>query len=478
MTRRLWPYVFEAYKALPGVLLVLLVAVINPFGIRSATDQASTEIFQKLTADLYPGAGQEKIAVVLIDDRSLQVLGEKFPPDFTFYSRLIGNMAAAGIESAFLDLNIVDPRGDPSDLENFASVLRGLPVFLAATADESTARDCGGIRVRNLPQLREAVVSEPHPMIRDDARHIDLLLEDACTRFRPAAALSVYAHHCSRLAGCPGSRMDPVSEPAGFEGRDMSIEWGSVWPAGAEAIHPSYRDLSSLCPRADWSSRASRFLHVLFPFLDDAGNGTFAQGCSYHPMIRAEWLLSPDETGADADAVFDILAGRIVLVGANFTGQNDIGPSPVFGDIPGVFIHAMALDNLIVHGTGFLSVWPEGGVGGLGFNDMVELGLTLAFTLLGYWLGRFVSPKSIRWGLPWMLALMLGGAAAGLLITWVLVWGLRLEPINWIGVLLACTAIATPARSLVGNAWAAFCSREKEGVRQEGGDLLSKGRKH
>jgi hypothetical protein len=51
-----------------------------------------------------------------------------------------------------------------------------------------------------------------------------------------------------------------------------------------------------------------------------------------------------------------LLAAKIVLVGVNLAGLNDNVTSPVHGDLPGVFAHAVALDNLITYGGRYYTV--------------------------------------------------------------------------------------------------------------------------
>lgn len=459
-------YIIRTLGSNISFVLILIAAIINPFGIKSATEQESSDTFKNVFSFFYPSSGQSEISIVLIDDKDLRLGKEHFPPSFIYYSKLIQTIFEMGAESILLDFSLVDPRRDPADLIELASKLHEhkrnqQPVFLTSTELSTTMESCDQVDVRNFPELREAVASEPHPMARDDARRVDLVLEDACERFRPAASLSLYAHHCSLRDACRESVDDPMFNQSGFDGRTLSIEWGSILPEGVESYHHTYKDLPSSCPRGGISGAYEELIRVfgiLLTFGGDPGGSAFERGCSYHPVIRAGWLLSPAEAGADIDALRNALAGRIVLVGLNMVGHNDIGRSPVFGDVPGVFIHAMALDNLIVHGARFLEPWPAGGIGGLGLDGMVEFALLVGLAVAGRRLKDRVSPQGMGQGLLWTFVFLTGGIVFGLLTTAFLVWGLRLEPINWIGIVLACTVIAAPIRETLGTLWHAFCS--------------------
>lgn len=61
-------------------------------------------------------------------------------------------------------------------------------------------------------------------------------------------------------------------------------------------------------------------------------------------------IVSMQVTQDDAEALF---GGRLVIIGAQFSDLSDIHDVPVFGGIPGVYLHAMATDNLIERGAGY-----------------------------------------------------------------------------------------------------------------------------
>jgi hypothetical protein len=64
--------------------------------------------------------------------------------------------------------------------------------------------------------------------------------------------------------------------------------------------------------------------------------------CVYHPTYPASFIASK----SPADRA-PLLKNRIVLIGTSLRYSNDIVTSPLHDRIPGVFLHAMALDNLM-----------------------------------------------------------------------------------------------------------------------------------
>lgn len=460
LTRRCgtWrPAIAELVKALPALLLMLAVAVINPFGIRSASDQASIDSFQRIMAAFYPAEGQKRIAVVLIDDRSLRALGLTYPPKFTLYADLIKTVKEAGAESVLLDFNLIDPRGEPSDLTALTTAMRSLPVFLTSAEENGPAQRCVSDPVQNLQVLREAAAAEPHPLIHDRGQHVNLLMPDACGKtLRPAAALAVYADFCARRGDCQESA-DPMFNPNAFQDRTLFIEWGRAWPAGAEAIHTSYQKLATDCPGSGPTDFLLHTVSAIAPFSSEAESAP--DGCFYHALIRAEWLLAPErDPELNASALGSALAGRIVLVGGAFTALKDTGTSPTFGEVPGVFLHAMALDNLIARGDGFMSPWPKGALGALGWDAVAEFIVIAIFALSGRWIGGKFHPTGLRQALLWTTATGLAGLAIGLALSF-LVWLPGWEPVNWIGIVLAGLLLAGRPHEALKELWSTSAMR-------------------
>jgi hypothetical protein len=73
--------------------------------------------------------------------------------------------------------------------------------------------------------------------------------------------------------------------------------------------------------------------------------------CVYHDTLSAGDLIP--SSVEENDALSKQLAGKIVMVGADVLASPDLVVSPIHGPIPGVYLHAMALDNLLTYGTDY-----------------------------------------------------------------------------------------------------------------------------
>jgi adenylate cyclase len=140
-----------------------------------------------------------------------------------------------------------------------------------------------------------------------------------------------------------------------------------------------------------------------------------------HNVLLNFYGLNP---GFDRVSIADIidgaiaperLAGKVVIIGAMATGIGDIWPTPLAGEIPGVFIQATLLDNILENR---LMRMP-------GHSNWIKAGLVLALTLLPLGFIMLFSPlASLVAGV-----VLMGSYAAGvqfLFETFDLVWPLML----------------------------------------------------
>jgi CHASE2 domain-containing sensor protein len=161
-------------------------------------------------------------------------------------------------------------------------------------------------------------------------------------------------------------------------------------------------------------------------------------------MNAATLLASQDEAGLEA-----MLRGRIVLIGSSHRQSADLQTIPHVGVVPGVFVHAMALDNLIEWGTNYHRPPPEGLLA-LDFADIVEMLLSVSLFAVAWFMLRAVdgvgpgvgeAERAKRRGL-----VIVGAIAIGVLFVVaaaVIEYLLRWPPLNVFGVLMLVTAVAS-----------------------------------
>lgn len=133
----------------------------------------------------------------------------------------------------------------------------------------------------------------------------------------------------------------------------------------------------------------------------------------YRPPDPALYVSAKDILGDDYRAVADRVAGRIVLIGTSASGLLDIHGTTLGDNVPGVSIHAQALEQILTGAYLTRADW----VSGLEVVGFLLLGLLMVFAVLqlGPLMGLLLG------------ATALGGVAA---VSWFAFrsWGLMLDP--------------------------------------------------
>jgi adenylate cyclase len=133
----------------------------------------------------------------------------------------------------------------------------------------------------------------------------------------------------------------------------------------------------------------------------------------YRPPDPALYVSAKDILGADYRAVAERIAGQIVFVGASASGLLDIHATTLGDNVPGVSIHAQALEQILSGAYLTRADW----VAGLEILGFLLLGALLVIVVL-----RLGPLPGLLFGL-----VALGGAVAA---SWVAFrqWGLMLDP--------------------------------------------------
>lgn len=339
--------------ALLQTVLWLAVLKVDPFGMSTAADRASEEIFLRFYPILYPGTS-ERIEIVLLNEQQIPLrsksdhgdLGSKeWPLNYDEYVDLIQRVLAQNPRGVFIDILFDTGGEEAAPLRTFIEQLSpdGPPVVFADYA--------GGERamldsIRTLPfegrgALRGVVELTASP------NHYQLGLgNDGAAS--PAAVLF--------NATVPSEQRLELGQPSEF-----LLAWGNTVAAG-EANDSSCAPITA----DDRDSRWRAFLDTALAGMQGMFGSSSAlkgerswermQPCPYHPVIFARQLYRGDTAPTNAR-----LRDAYVIIGADIAGSGDTVNSPVHGQLPGVFLHAMALDNLLsFRGPPFVdSVGPQ-----------------------------------------------------------------------------------------------------------------------
>lgn len=318
--RALWKPLAQYVLFLAGGVVLLRM---DPFGLTRLTKYYSQDLLAVAMAGCYPPAPggicakdhRARTAVVLLRDRDLAAFDEPWPPRYGFHARVLKAIRANHPKALVIDIVFEDVRDDPTIVALAAELDRyraaGIPVYSAVFAPDRPLRPEVGARVTAVEVPKE----------------IDPL--DRVTRFYnltsgppPAltAAATVFRDLCGGCVGSDGCGADVIR-----------VYWGNL-------PENSWNDQWLDCRR-----------RPPFPWwiVQDRG-GDFRESCPMTPAIPVRILLDPTE--AQDTAVESILDGSAVFYGAFFHGAADAMHTPLHNDLPAVFLHATAFDNLVTLG--------------------------------------------------------------------------------------------------------------------------------
>lgn len=421
-------FVLFVTSLLQAVFWVALLFV-DPFGMSSAADRASESIFLRLYPVLYEADWRDKVKIVVIDEEGLPIAPNQglatgeWPLTFEEYTALIGRVLELEPKGVFVDILLDTENGrDPKVIEDFIASLgnNGPPVVFAAYGDPKKQlikplQDLGFTALASGRAFRGLVE------LTAPANHYPVKSKDG--GLSPAAVLYVATLNDLNAASA-GEYAALDSESA-----DMLVAWGNTLPAG-DAASPGCSPFTD-----DTDSRLQALQTAIVAGFSerptDAATPSkwqILQPCAYHEEIAARDLFDPTDNGIRAR---EKIKGTYVFIGAAISGLGDVIDSPVHGQLPGVYLHAMALDNLLTFrgkyletSTGaalvqFLLIFLCLFLGGLAFADRPTP--RMRREALGS-----IAVRIIAWAL---FALM----AAALLLFFLI--NLHLAPYNWGGVL-------------------------------------------
>jgi hypothetical protein len=313
--------------------------MLNPFGFSDLTQRYTQDIADLLIAGpyVYGTEGRDKVSVALIDEETLQTLKMPWPWDFGAHARVLDTILEDHPKAVVVDFLFVDSRPDPT-LPQMAEVIaryrkQNVPLYFE-----------GGIHLPYgesplRPELANTgvpVLDPTIPVYNGVARQYNVTGK-CLSGVKPqpdgscySAALQVFSdvykdqYKIEPLNGMMelvwGTRTDPIN-----------LKWMTRTDASGAKIS---------C--ADTITPAVR---TYLAFFDP---GQVQNSCPYTGVIPVVSLMNGEIDDPD---IVKLIKGRVVFYGGSLEGAQDKSYTPVNGLLPSVFVHAMALDNLITfHG--------------------------------------------------------------------------------------------------------------------------------
>ena len=284
-----------------------------------------------------------RVVVMIIDEPALALRGMRWPVPLEFHAQFLAELAVLRPRGILLDFLLIDPapRQDICDLLTVGAQLRqdGIPLYLAVTrADDLAPMDAAGCRDAAGNAIHVAGVFTPVAVQRqvDGSDFVSrrypfeqIAADPPTGPALASAAVRMYCDSERAPAACVARLLRARSADAGFE-----LAWSPEGdPFNQRWSHTSCKETPS--PLGAVLNR---------PALPRESP------CPPVATLFASALLSPEEDpalGQGNEALFKLTEGSFLMVGGNFRGSGDLVTTPMHTLLPGVYYHAVALENLL-----------------------------------------------------------------------------------------------------------------------------------
>ncbi|MAZ89919.1 MAG: hypothetical protein CL693_19965 [Cellvibrionaceae bacterium] len=466
---------YQCLAAVAAILVSIFQIFADPFGLASTTDRLSSLLFSALASPFYgtsynPPAenysteysdrlvkGRDEIVILLFDDQYLEHNEWQWPLSPFTHAQLLQSIVDSGAQSVFVDLSYVaDSKERSQSLGRMMSAANDLwiqdqvPVFFAGMMYKPVPEFDGvpaahsalvEMYAEDYQYLLKEVAFEKHEhahrgehshqdahdhrhQSEHEHRHEDQLLHQNSHMHQhehgyksDTAAYAIYKHWC-KSHSCP-------TFTAEDEAKTMFIQWGYA-PAGSMARYYQKTGVECQAERQGFFSGVWQSLKLFVVHAFNGFSGNWRPSCLYHTNVS---LLLPTES---PEALSTLVKDKIVLLGAHLKQYPDISESPVHGQVPGVFWHAAALDNLIEFGPNFL---VDDQSRSSEFNEAIASSLVLIlFTAFSVYMdfrqSRVAESERLRMNVKFGVTVVL---LLSMLVS-SLIYFTRSAPTNWIGI--------------------------------------------
>ncbi|WP_172448538.1 CHASE2 domain-containing protein [Caulobacter mirabilis] len=422
-----------AHVILIAASLALL--ALDPYHLFTKFDGAARDLAANVWSVSYPRTNRPKVAVVTVGEDYLRNWDAAWPLPLRDHADLIEQMALARPKGIMIDFLFVDARHGPADIAAFtrrlAAVADATPVYLAVASGPD-----GEVVI--LPELRN--LANTHP-------NIELVSVGAPREMAENGGYSVrgvVSPTVDRAAMTLLRRFYPDVARSVAE-RNISLI-DIYWSAPPGDCTTKDADGLSVCSRIS-GGRLGRAVKLAFGFAPIS-----APGLGLPERYRLEGRPIASVSAADlpgqAPDRFAQLADAVVFYGGAFAfNAGDQEATPVYGMLPSVYAHAMALDNLVTLRGAAWRAEPPFGLEPKAYRMLEAFTLLLFSFLLASglaWLNVVVRGEPVdsgRLAVADITANRIPMAGAIVLVALIEWFGLHISPGYWVGAWSATAAV-------------------------------------
>jgi hypothetical protein len=359
----------------------------DPLGFGNFSGRVSEGILYNIAAPFYgkgafggpdatpeaaPVSWNKHISVMLFDDSALGSLNTSWPVSIDLHTKLLSDLYETYKPAAIMiDLSFIDRRdGQQENLEALRDLLlkireeKTTTVYLAA---DSTVPKNSNIleELRDAATLAAVAWPAPHYAFEDPLYYpMAQRNTDALTATFEGPAYTIYRDLC--LNATSELRASMHCPDAKWLAPDFHDPMQVVW--GVEAPNLNW-DQSNLGEHFNCKAVSPSLYGRLLAFADykfSESDEEFLQTCPYAQLILVRNFMDPkfraykDVQEAYANALGPSSEGpKIIFYGAQLQGMEDSLYNYTHGKVAGVYLHAMALDNLLTFGRQYIRFATE-----------------------------------------------------------------------------------------------------------------------
>jgi len=332
-------------------LAMLGALLFNFHGISMHLTPWSQAIVNAIVKYTYDPTGQDRTLVVLFREENLATLKESYPISYARHAEVLEALSLYEPRAVFVDFAFIDkrPGQDIGPLNDAICTLKAanIPVYLAASPLPGAAGVKDGLR----DGLDRTCFKPVNVQMDAETGASGVLTYRACRETDGSCAPP-------ELLWTPAFEMAaPVIGLTRRDAQQMEIIWGNR----VSTLNESWMNCTS----------DGAFVHLRQMLKENPLASK--RKCPHTNTISVLHLLGRFDQGLKDS----VIKGNTVFYGGSFEMAGDRVISPVFDDLPGVYLHAMAYDNLLTFGKDYKRAEQHG----LSLSRVVN-GLLLLFTIV------------------------------------------------------------------------------------------------
>ncbi|MET2849901.1 CHASE2 domain-containing protein [Vibrio owensii] len=348
-------------KALLATIPLVFIFVIDPLGMRSAAEEHYEDHILRGWSPFFSEVVSDDITVILIDDAFIEKIN-KWPVPYKTLSGLLKRVSQYDPQMVFFDF--LQHHEHSKNLNRWLKTLskQPYPVFMGSDPrfdNISRMSDPESIRYK-ISQATELVAvgwdghGRYYPM---QVKWNDSIMN--------TAAKAMFDSWCDQNTACAHRRGTNYS-------RSMIVQWSNKYSPQHQLYYPQKQPCNSI-PDSRWSQFTEIMSISFTQGIRDEKELDEVLRVRCLPFLTVSATKLWGNTRLSPDELKKAIKNKIILIGYNLSGGTDLVRSPVHGSIPGVYHHAMALDNLIQLDGFHWRVPEKSGIFSLSFADLLEI---------------------------------------------------------------------------------------------------------